>query len=134
MIFSEKVGKSASVAGCMKYENVVVVVLCVCVCGGGGGEWVSWRDLENCGTFGKILVMPLLSRKLQLRLFCRDPTEDESLLKFLKKIFILFYFLSFSSQSNTIHCVNNDGVENKNKASVKTTMTTKVICSIVMKT
>ena len=77
---------------------------------------------------------PLLSRKLQLRLFCRDPTEDESLLKFLKKIFILFYFLSFSSQSNTIHCVNNDRVENKNKASVKTTMTTKVICSIVMKT
>ena len=133
MIFREKVGKSASVAGCMKYENVVVVVLCVCV-GGGVGEWVSWRDLENCGTFGKILVMPLLSRKLQLRLFCRDPTEDESLLKFLKKIFILFYFLSFSSQSNTIHCVNNDRVENKNKASVKTTMTTKVICSIVMKT
>ena len=131
MIFREKVGKSASVAGCMKYENVVVVVLCVCVAGGG---WVSWRDLENCGTFGKILVMPLLSRKLQLRLFCRDPTEDESLLKFLKKIFILFYFLSFSSQSNTIHCVNNDRVENKNKASVKTTMTTKVICSIVMKT
>ena len=130
MIFREKVGKSASVAGCMKYENVVVVVLCVCV----GGEWVSWRDLENCGTFGKILVMPLLSGKLQLRLFCRDPTEDESLLKFLKKIFILFYFLSFSSQSNTIHCVNNDRVENKNKASVKTTMTTKVICSIVMKT
>ena len=37
MIFREKVGKSASVAGCMKYENVVVVVLCVCVCGGGGG-------------------------------------------------------------------------------------------------
>ena len=134
MIFREKVGKSASVAGCMKYENVVVVVLCVCGGGGGGGEWVSWRDLENCGTFGKILVMPLLSRKLQLRLFCRDPTEDESLLKFLKKIFILFYFLSFSSQSNTIHCVNNDRVENKNKASVKTTMTTKVICSIVMKT
>ena len=133
MIFREKVGKSASVAGCMKYENVVVVVLCVCG-GRGGGEWVSWRDLENCGTFGKILVMPLLSRKLQLRLFCRDPTEDESLLKFLKKIFILFYFLSFSSQSNTIHCVNNDRVENKNKASVKTTMTTKVICSIVMKT
>ena len=131
MIFREKVGKSASVAGCMKYENVVVVVLCVCVW---GGEWVSWRDLENCGTFGKILVMPLHSGKLQLRLFCRDPTEEESLLKFLKKIFILFYFLSFSSQSNTIHCVNNDRVENKNKASVKTTMTTKVICSIVMKT
>ena len=46
MIFSEKVGKSASVAGCMKYENVVVVVLCVCVCGGGGGgEGLSLRDL-----------------------------------------------------------------------------------------
>ena len=34
-------------------------------------------------------------------LFSVDPTEDESLLKFLKKFFILFYFLSFSSQSNT---------------------------------
>ena len=117
--------------------KTLLLLFCVCVCvGGGGGEGVSceWRDLENCGTFGKILVMPLLSGKLQLRLFCRDPTEDESLLKFLEKIFILFYFLSFSSQSNTIHCVNNDRVENKNKASVKTTMTTKVICSIVMKT
>ena len=132
MIFREKVGKSASVAGCMKYENVVVVVLCVCGGGGGGMSeltgfgklWYLWKNLGHAP----------VSRKLQLRLFCRDPTEDESLLKFLKKIFILFYFLSFSSQSNTIHCVNNDRVENKNKASVKTTMTTKVICSIVMKT
>ena len=68
--------------------------------------------------------------------FSVDPTEDEGLLKFLKNFFflILFYFLSFLSQSNTIPCANNYRVENKNKASVKTTMTTKVICSILMKT
>ena len=111
--------------------KTLLLLFCVCVCGGGGG-----RGNELVDGIWKIVV-PLeksWSWKLQLRLFCRDPTEDESLLKFLKKIFILFYFLSFSSQSTTIHCVNNDRVENKNKASVKTTMTTKVICSIVMKT
>ena len=56
MIFSEKVGKSASVAGCMKYENVVVVVLCVCVGWGGGGMseltgfgklWYLWKNLGH---------------------------------------------------------------------------------------
>lgn len=54
MIFREKVGKSASVAGCMKYENVVVVVLCVCVCGGGMSEltgfgklWYLWKNLGH---------------------------------------------------------------------------------------
>ena len=58
MIFREKVGKSASVAGCMKYENVVVVVLCVCGGGGGGGGgmseltgfgklWYLWKNLGH---------------------------------------------------------------------------------------
>ena len=59
MIFREKVGKSASVAGCMKYENVVVVVLCVWGGGGGGGGggmseltgfgklWYLWKNLGH---------------------------------------------------------------------------------------
>ena len=54
MIFREKVGKSASVAGCMKYENVVVVVLCVWGGGGGMSEstgfgklWYLWKNLGH---------------------------------------------------------------------------------------
>lgn len=119
----------------MKHENVVVVV-CVCVGGRGGGMseltgfgklWYLWKNPGHA---------PALIGENFSCVFSVEPTEDESLLKFLKKflIFILFYFLRFLSQSNTIHCVNNYRVENKNKASVKTTMTTKVICTIVMKT
>ena len=62
MIFRENLGKSASVAGCMKYENVVVVVLCVCVGGGGGGGggWGGggggggWGGMSELTGFGKL--------------------------------------------------------------------------------
>ena len=79
------------------------VSVCVCVCGGGGGgrgdEWVNgiWKIVVP---LEKSWSCPCLAENFSC-LFSVDPTEDESLLKFLKKFFILFYFLSFSSQSNT---------------------------------